>query len=133
MAIELFHSYLGEAMVAGDALEVFSEGVENSPPKLRKPRSDKGKPRGPRKEKPVVKASKPKVKGKRSPGRPRVFNGRQRIVIAAALRKKGLTKGIEYLEAKRSLKISLTTARSVAEEFGITFAQGRPVVKKKAA
>jgi hypothetical protein len=125
MAFECFGSYRGEAMPAGEAFEVYSDGVENPAPKLRKPRSDKGVARGPRKAK-VVKAVKVKAKGKRSPGRPRVFNGRQRIVIAAALRKYGLTKGIEYLEAKRSLKISLTTARSVAEEFQITFVQGRP-------
>jgi hypothetical protein len=67
-----------------------------------------------------------KVKVKRGRGRPRVYGGGVRRQVAAALKKHGLTKGLEFLKAERKLKVSLTLARSVAEEKGITFSRGRP-------
>lgn len=63
---------------------------------------------------------------KRSPGRPRVFNKMQRKIVAAAMRKYGLTKGIAFLAKERNLKVSITLCRSVAKEEGITFTLGRP-------
>lgn len=69
-------------------------------------------------------AGRNKVKG--GPGRPRLYNGTDRRIIAGMLKKHGLTGGIKHLETERQMKISLTTARSVAEEFEIVFARGRP-------
>ena len=88
----------------------------------RMPRADKGVARGPRKEVKPVKVS----KAKRGPGRPRVYNGTQRRIVAAALRKFGYTKGLEFLRKERKLKVSKTLARDVAEEVGLTFKRGRP-------
>lgn len=59
-------------------------------------------------------------------GRPRVYNGTHRRIIAAALKRYGLTKGMKFLAKERKLKISLTTARFVAVEYGIKFERGRP-------
>jgi len=115
MSIELFNSYRGEAMVpAPGSFEIYSDGVENVAPKLRKPRSDKGVPRSER------------VKAKRSPGRPLVYNGTDRRIVAAALRKYGYTKGLEFLRTERKLKVSLTLARAVAKANSIEFQRGRP-------
>ena len=123
--MEQFNSFKGEAMTpAPGAFEVFSDGVVNPAPKLRKPRSDKGVPRGPRKP---AKVEKTAPKGKRGPGRPRVYNGQDRRIVAAALKKYGLTKGLEFLAKERKLKVSLTLARSVAEQYGIKSTIGRPV------
>jgi len=124
MSIELFNSYRGEAMVpAPGSFEIYSDGVDNVAPKLRKPRTDKGVARGPRKP---VKAVKVVAKGKRSPGRPRVYNGTHRRIVASFLKKHGYTKGLEKLAVERKLKVSLTLARSVASELGLTFPRGRP-------
>lgn len=71
---------------------------------------------------------KKKGKKKRAPGRPLVYNGKDRIVVAAALKKHGLTKGIAFLAKERNLKISMTLARAVAAEKGLTFQRGRPKV-----
>lgn len=76
-------------------------------------------------ETPTKKRSK---KAKRGPGRPQVYNGKDRIVIAAALKKHGLTNGIKFLAKERNMKISMTLARAVAEEKGLTFERGRPKV-----
>ena len=111
MSIELFHSYQGEAMT--DGFKVF--------PLPRKQRTDKGVPRGPRKP---VKVE--RVKAKRSPGRPRVYNGTHRRIVASFLKKHGYTRGLELLATERKLKVSLTLARSVAKELGLTFPRGRP-------
>jgi transposase len=88
---------------------------------FRMPRSDRGVARGPRKVK-RVKAS----KAKRGPGRPRVYDGQDRRIIAAALRKYGYTHGLKFLRKERKLKISKTVARAVAAEVGLTFKRGRP-------
>jgi hypothetical protein len=74
----------------------------------------------------VVKVRKPRQPKVKMRGRPRVYNGTHRRQIAAALRKHGLTKGLIYLAKEKKLKVSLTLARSVAEEFGIFFQVGRP-------
>jgi hypothetical protein len=66
-------------------------------------------------------------KAKRGVGRPPVYNGSQRRIVAAALKKHGLTKGVKWLEANRDLKVSLTLAISVAKEHKIVFPKGRPV------
>jgi hypothetical protein len=120
MAFELFNSYRGEAMPAV-GLEVYKDGVVNPAPLglkvARKGRSDKGVSRKAVKAKPVV-------TGKR--GRPRLYNGTHRRIVAAALRKHGLTKGLEFLATERKLKVSLTLARSVAQQYGIKFVVGRP-------
>jgi transposase len=90
---------------------------------FRMPRSDRGVARGPRK------ASKPEKvfkAGKRGPGRPRVYNGTQRRIVAAALRKYGYTHGLAFLRKERKLKVSKTLARQVAQEVGLTFKRGRP-------
>ncbi len=126
MAFEVFGSYRGEAMVAGDALEVYDDGVVNPAPKLRKPRNDKGVPRGPRKVAPKVVAKTAPKGSKRGPGRPRVYNGQVRRIVGSFLKKYGLTKGIEKLATERKIKVSLTLARSVAEQYGIEFKLGRP-------
>lgn len=73
------------------------------------------------------KEHKPKRNGAKLRGRPRVYNGTQRRQVAAALKVHGLTKGLKYLKKEKKLKVSLTLARSVAEEFGITFQRGRPI------
>jgi transposase len=99
--------------VCGDAV---TEGFKV----FRMPRSDRGVARGPRKVEKPVKA------GKRSPGRPRVYNGTQRRIVAAALRHYGYTKGLEFLRKERALEVSMTLARDVAREVGITFKRGRP-------
>lgn len=75
----------------------------------------------PRKAKVVVAS---KAKGK--VGRPRVYNGTHRRIVAAALKKHGLTKGLEFLKKDRKLKVSMTLAISVAKEHGIEFQRGRP-------
>jgi len=59
-------------------------------------------------------------------GRPRKYNGTQRRQVASALKKHGLTKGLKWLAKERKLKVSMTLARSVAQEFGIKFQVGRP-------
>lgn len=78
-------------------------------------------------EKPVRvrKAKSAKVKAKRLPGRPRVYGAKDRRRLASYLRKFGLTKGVRVL-AEKGLKVSLTTAISVAKEEKITFVRGRP-------
>lgn len=88
----------------------------------RMPRADKGVARGPRVEVKPVKV----VKGKRAPGRPRVYNGTDRRIVAAALKKFGYTNGLVFLRKERKLKVSMTLARSVAKEHGIEFKRGRP-------
>jgi len=85
-----------------------SEGFKVLPLVVRKPRKAK-----------VVKA-----KGKA--GRPRVYNGTQRRIVAAALKKHGLTKGLEFLAKERKLKVSMTLAIAVAKEHKIEFQRGRP-------
>jgi hypothetical protein len=82
---------------------------------------------------PVSKPRKRKAKGKvkrqvkrSGPGRPPVYDGRQRRTIASVLKRHGLTKGIKALRKEKKLKVSLTTANSVAKEFGLTFRRGRP-------
>lgn len=89
---------------------------------FRKPRTDKGVDRGQRIVKPanIIKVS------KRGPGRPRVYNGTQRRIVAAALRHHGYTKGLEFLRKERGLEVSKTLARAVAKEVGLTFKRGRP-------
>jgi hypothetical protein len=89
---------------------------------FRMPRVDKGVERGPRKPVKPVKAA----KGERGPGRPRVYNGTDRRIVAAALKRFGYTKGREFLRKERKLKVSLTLCRQVAEAEGITFKRGRP-------
>jgi hypothetical protein len=69
-----------------------------------------------------------KGKAKRKPGRPPVYNGTDRRIVAAALKKHGLTKGIEFLKNERNLTISMTLARSVAEQFELEFPRGRPKI-----
>lgn len=59
-------------------------------------------------------------------GRPRVYNGTQRRIVAAALKNYGLTKGLEFLKKERKLKVSMTLAIAVAKEHGIEFQRGRP-------
>jgi len=63
---------------------------------------------------------------KRSPGRPPVYTTAQRRTVASFLKKHGLTVGIKRLASDRKLKVSLTLARSVAEEYGVKFERGRP-------
>lgn len=109
VANEFVSQYRGDAMT--DGFKVF-----------RMVRSDRGVERGPRKPVKAVRVS----KAKRGPGRPRVYNGSQRRQVAAALKRHGLTKGIEFLAAERKLNVSITLARDVAEEFGIEFKRGRP-------
>ena len=59
-------------------------------------------------------------------GRPRVYNGNDRRVVASYLKKHGYTKGLALLAKERKLKVSLTLARQVALEVGIKFMRGRP-------
>lgn len=89
----------------------------------RMPRSDKGVERGPRKASKPVKVSKA---SKRGPGRPRVYNGTVRRIVASFLKKHGYTHGLALLKKERKIKVSKTVARSVAAEVGITFKRGRP-------
>lgn len=112
---ELQHSGVQEHVGMVNPHNGMTQGFEI----LRLPRSDKGKARGPRKPAKVSKA-------KRGPGRPRLYNGTDRRIVAAALKKYGLTKGIEFLATERKLVVSLTLARSVAEQFKIKFTRGRP-------
>ena len=70
------------------------------------------------------KAKVAEVKGKA--GRPRVYNGTHRRIVAAALKKHGLTKGLLFLEKERNLKVSMTLAIAVAKEHKIVFERGRP-------
>lgn len=107
---ELVHQYQGEAMVPAE-FEV-----------IRMPRNDAGISHGPRKGKPA----KAKSKAKRAPGRPPLYNGTQRRIVAAALKRLGYTKGLEFLAKERNLDVSMTLARSVAKEAGLTFTRGRP-------
>jgi hypothetical protein len=93
---------------------------------FRMPRSDKGVARGPRKPSKPVKVVKASKTAPRGPGRPRVYDGTDRRIIAAALKKFGYTKGREFLRKERKLKVSLTLCRAVAEAEGITFKRGRP-------
>lgn len=79
-------------------------------------------------ETPPKKKGKKKEKAKRKPGRPPVYNGTDRRIVAAALKKHGLTKGIEFLANERNLKISMTLARAVAAEHELTFSRGRPKI-----
>jgi hypothetical protein len=69
-----------------------------------------------------------KEKAKKKPGRPPVYNGTDRRIVAAALKKHGLTKGIEFLAKERDMKISMTLARAVAEQFELEFPRGRPKI-----
>jgi transposase len=108
--MELVHAYNGGAM---------TEGFEVLPLPVEAP--VEAKPKRKRKAKVVV-----VPKGKRSPGRPRLYNGTHRRMVAAALKKHGYTKGLEFLKVERNLKVSLTLARSVAKELGLTFTRGRP-------
>jgi hypothetical protein len=55
-----------------------------------------------------------------------VYDGTDRRLVAAALKKYGYTKGRIFLRKERKLKVSLTLCRQVAEEVGITFKRGRP-------
>lgn len=87
-----------------------SEGFEVLPLVVRKPRKAK-----------VV-----AVKAKGKVGRPRVYNGTHRRIVAAALKKHGLTKGLEFLAKERKLKVSMTLAIAVAKEHKIEFQRGRP-------
>lgn len=89
---------------------------------FRMPRSDKGVERGPRKAVKPVKVS----KAKRGPGRPRVYNGTVRRIVASFLKKHGYTHGLALLKKERKIKVSKTVARSVAAEVGIVFKRGRP-------
>lgn len=79
-------------------------------------------------ESPVKRKGKKKEKAKRKPGRPPVYNGTDRRIVCAALKKHGLTKGIEFLAKERNLKISMTLARAVAAENELTFSRGRPKI-----
>jgi hypothetical protein len=79
-------------------------------------------------ETPPKKKGKKKEKAKRKAGRPPVYNGTDRRIVAAALKKHGLTKGIAFLKAERNLTISMTLARSVAEQFELEFPRGRPKI-----
>lgn len=90
---------------------------------FRMPRSDKGVVRGPREVKAKRKAA---TVVKRGPGRPRVYNGTQRRIVAAALKHYGYTKGLAFLAKERGLEVSKTLARSVAKAVGLTFKRGRP-------
>lgn len=92
----------------------------------RMPRADKGVARGPRKEVKPIKAKAKVAKAGRGPGRPRVYDGTDRRIIAAALKKYGYTGGRAFLRKERKLKVSLTLCRQVAEAEGITFKRGRP-------
>jgi hypothetical protein len=74
----------------------------------------------------VRKAGKVKVVVKVKAGRPRVYNGTHRRIVAAALKKHGLTKGLVFLEKERNLKVSMTLAIAVAKEHKIEFQRGRP-------
>lgn len=65
-------------------------------------------------------------KSKGKVGRPRVYNGTHRRIVAAALKNHGLTKGLAFLAKERKLKVSMTLAISVAKENGIEFKRGRP-------
>jgi transposase len=67
-----------------------------------------------------------KVKAKVKAGRPRVYNGTQRRIVAAALKRHGLTKGLVFLKKERNLKVSMTLAIAVAKEHKIVFERGRP-------
>jgi len=116
----LVHSGAVEVNEAGRGLvrEASTEGFYV----YRMPRSDKGVERGPRKPKRKVKVS----KAKRAPGRPPVYTPRERITVRKYLRQYGYTKGLELLKSEAKLDVSKTLARSVAEEFGLTFKRGRP-------
>lgn len=92
-----------------------TEGFEVLPlevAKVRKPRKAK-----------VVKVA---VKAKGKAGRPRVYNGTHRRIVAAALKRHGLTKGLAFLAKERNLKVSMTLAIAVAKEHKIEFQRGRP-------
>ena len=97
----------------GGVVEASTEGFKV----FRMPRSDRGVARGPRKRKRTV---------KRGPGRPRVYDGQDRRVVAAALRKYGITGARKFLRKERKLKVSVTLCRQVAEAEGITFKRERP-------
>lgn len=128
-AAELVHSGEKEfvsvpncPMPSTEGFEVFPLTEEKKP---RKQRSDKGVPRGPHQKSVKVKRKSVKVT-ERGPGRPRVYNGTQRRIVAAALKHYGYTKGLEFLHKERGLSVSKTLARSVAKEVGLTFKRGRP-------
>lgn len=113
---ELVHSGVVELSHAGAEVSTGDFYV------YRMPRIDKGVVRGPRKEVKPIKVA----KGKRGPGRPRVYDGTDRRIVASALRKFGITKGRKFLRKERKLKVSVTLCRQVAEAEGITFKRGRP-------
>lgn len=92
-----------------------------------RPKGSKNKTKAEAKPAKAVKAE-AKPKSKRGRGRPRVYNGTQRRIVAAAIRHRGLTRGIEFLAKERGLNVSMTLARDVAEEFEISLKRGRPVV-----
>ena len=120
---ELVHSGVTEYVKALNCPMSSTEGFEVFP--SRRQRSDKGVPRGPQQKKPIKVVKVVKVT-ERGPGRPRVYNGTQRRIVAAALRHYGYTKGLEFLRKERGLKVSKTLARNVAKEIGLTFKRGRP-------
>ncbi len=64
---------------------------------------------------------------KRSRGRPRVYTGLVRHRIGLAIRKYGLTHGLEHLKSK-GINCSAQVALDVAEEKNITFKRGRPAL-----
>ena len=110
---ELCHQHGAETTVG---FEVYGEAI---PETVAEPCETVAEPVAPKQRKPRVVKVKPR-------GRPRVYNGTQRRQVAAALKKLGLTKALPYLAKEKNLKVSLTLARSVAEEFGIEFQRGRP-------
>ena len=126
MAMELWNSYKGEAMTEGfEVLPIEGEATAT----VEKPIATETVAT----DTAIVTVEKPKrtrkakvEKPKRKAGRPRVYNGTHRRMVAAALKKHGLTKGMEWLAKERDMKVSLTLARSVAKEMGIKFVQGRP-------
>lgn len=66
------------------------------------------------------------AKTKRGPGRPRVFTPAQRRRISKFLRAFGLTKGVAMVYQLHGIKVSIPTAKVIANEYGVTFTQGRP-------
>jgi len=119
---ELVHSGAVEPNVAGKGLVPEAKTAGFTVYSLRKPRNDAGLERGPRKPKRKVRVK----AAKRGPGRPPVYDGNERRIVAAALKKYGYTHGLVFLRKERKLTVSKTLARSVAEEHGITFKRGRP-------
>jgi hypothetical protein len=63
-------------------------------------------------------------------GRPPVFSKAQRRTVASYLRKFGLTVGLKLVKEERAISMSIPTASKIAEQQGITFLRGRPVLVK---